>query len=146
MHGGDGNVGGGIEERGGGIIEFRPFIPASVTGFIEINYSPRPRAQLGDSSHFSSMTSRTATSATGRKSGWPDKRGNRTGTDAIAAVVVLRLINFKVIILQWARCGDPPPPPGGERDGAGCGGGGVDKQNNAGGDIQMFPGQTNNKG
>lgn len=28
----------------------------------------------------------------------------------------------------------------------GCGGAGLDKLNNAGGDIQMFPGQTNNKG
>lgn len=28
----------------GGIIEFRAFIPTSATGFIEINYSPRPHA------------------------------------------------------------------------------------------------------
>lgn len=42
VHGGDGKI--VAVSGGGGIIEFRPFIPTSATGFIEINYSPRPHA------------------------------------------------------------------------------------------------------
>lgn len=93
MHGSDG--GGGD----GGVIEFGAVIPTSATGFIEINYSLRPHT------YRSEIAAILARRRPGQQPQQPEERAggqtkeeSRTGADAIARVVVLRLINFKVII------------------------------------------------
>lgn len=82
-----------------GVIEFRAVIPTSATGFIEINYSSRPHT------YSSEIAAILAPWRPGQQPQQPEERaGGQTkaetarATDAIAGVVVLRLINFKVII------------------------------------------------